>query len=194
MARTGRRPGATRTREEILQAARADFGEKGYNGASVRGIARRAGVDPALVHHYFGSKDQVFVAAMELPYDPGDVLERVMLDTGQDPAEAVLRVFLQVWGDPRTQAPMLALIRSAVGTEQAADIVRGFMGDVLLRRIAPRLGVSPLRASLVASQLFGMVLVRYVIRVEPLASASPEDVVALYAPAVRLAMDLPKGP
>ncbi|KUP98042.1 TetR/AcrR family transcriptional regulator [Thermobifida cellulosilytica] len=194
MARTGRRPGTTRTREEILRAARLDFSEKGYEGTSVRGIARRAGVDPSLVHHYFGTKDQVFAAAMELPYDPGELLERIMLDDPEhDPAEAVVRAFLRVWGDEHGRAPFLALFRSAMTSEQAAEVLRGFMTDVLVRRIAPKLGVEPLRAALISSQLFGMVLVRHVVRVEPLASADPEEVVARYAPAVRLVMGLPSG-
>lgn len=193
MARTGRRPGATRTREEILRAARLDFAEKGYDGASVRGIARRAGVDPALVHHYFGTKDQVFVAAMEIPYDPGELLERIMLDPEHDPAEAVVRTFLRVWDDEHGRAPFVALLRSAMTSERAADVLRGFMTDVLARQIAPKIGVEPLRAALISSQLFGMVLVRHVVRVEPLASADPEEVVARYAPAVRLVMGLPSG-
>ncbi|GAA3764592.1 AcrR family transcriptional regulator [Spinactinospora alkalitolerans] len=189
MARTGRRPGATQTREKILEAARAQFSEKGYDGATIRGIAREAGVDPALVHHFFGAKDQVFIAAMRLPYDPGEVLRRIIADTRHDRAEAIVRFFLDVWEDPRTRAPMLALVRSAATQEQAATTVRGFMKDILFHHVAGELGIPALRAALVASQLFGMVLVRYVIQVEPLASAAPDEVIALYAPALRAVIE-----
>ncbi|TQN33134.1 TetR family transcriptional regulator [Haloactinospora alba] len=185
MARTGRRPGNTRSREQILRAAREQFSELGYDGVSIRGIARGAGVDPALVHHFFGAKDAVFVAAMRLPYNPGEVLRGIVADSGHDRAEAVVRFFLGVWEDPGTREPMLAFVRSAVTNERAAEAVRGFTQDVITRHVAAEVGISPLRASLVAAQLFGMVLVRYLAAAEPLASAPPEEVVATYAPAVR---------
>jgi AcrR family transcriptional regulator len=88
--RTGRRPGRSDTRAEILAAARAEFAGRGFEGATVRGIARAAGVDPALVHHYFGSKEKVFLAAMEFPVDPAAVIERVLGDP-ESAGEALAR-------------------------------------------------------------------------------------------------------
>ncbi|MFC7329282.1 TetR/AcrR family transcriptional regulator [Marinactinospora rubrisoli] len=186
MAR-GRRPGASGTREAILAAAREQFGEKGYDGATIRGIARQAGVDPALVHHYFGAKQQIFVAAMRLPYDPGELLRSVMADTTDDGARAenAIRALLEAWDRPESRAAMLALIRTAVTQERAATMVRGFITDAVTHRAVESGGVTPMRAGLLASQLIGLLVLRYVIAVEPVASAAHDEIVAEYAPALR---------
>ncbi|GAB3211379.1 TetR family transcriptional regulator [Marinactinospora endophytica] len=190
MARTGRRPGATVTRERILEVAREEFADKGYTGASVRGIARAAGVDPALVHHFFGAKEQVFVAAMRLPYDPAEVLRGITASSSRhDRAEALLRFLLGAWEDPRTRGPLLALLRSAAAHDAFAVTVRGFLEDVLSRHIAERFEVPPLRATALLSQVFGLLAMRYVVEVEPLASATVDDIVAVYAPALRALID-----
>lgn len=176
----GDRPG------EILAAARAEFAEKGYAGASVRGIARRAAVDPALVHHYFGTKEQVFVAAMELPFDPAELLPPALAGDPSGLGERLVRMFLRIWADPDSRAPMLGLLRSALTGEQGATMLREFVGSALLRRIgqvaAP---IDPLRVQAAAAQMVGVVLLRHVVRLEPLASASEDDVVAMVAPTIQ---------
>lgn len=192
MGRTGRRPGATQTREQILEAAREQFAEMGYNGATIRGIARRAGVDPALVHHFFGAKDQVFIAAMQLPYNPADVVRRLVTAPGPDRAEALVRFFFDIWERPETRTPMVAMLRSATTHDHAATTVREFMSHVLQRHIAAEVGISPVRAGVVASQLFGLVVIRYVIGVEPLASASVEELVRICEPAISAILDAPE--
>ncbi len=185
MVRTGRRPGATETRAEILDAARRLFGEKGYDAATIRGIAREAQVDPALVHHFFGTKEQVFVAAMELPFEPAEALPRV-LEGGIDGAgERAVRFFLSIWRDPDGRAPFLALLRGAATNEQAAAMMREFISAALLGRVAEELDVPRLRITAAASQLIGLAMLRYVVGVEPLASADEEAVVAMVAPAVQ---------
>ena len=173
-------------RTAILDAAREQFGERGYTGASVRGIARAAGVDPALVHHYFGTKEQVFVAAMELPFDPAEQLPQVLAGDPDGTGERLVRLFLSVWEQPGFRIPMLGLLRSALTGEQGAATLREFVGSALLARVAAAVGQDdPLRVQAAAAQMVGVVLLRHVVRIEPLASAPVEDVVALIAPVVQ---------
>ena len=174
-------------RTAILDAAREQFAQKGYAGASVRGIARQADVDPALVHHYFGSKEQVFVAAMELPFDPAERLPQVLAGDPDELGERLVRLFLGIWADPQFRAPMLGLVRSAFTGEQGATMLREFVGSALLGRLGQAGGgaADPLRVQAAAAQLVGIVILRYVVRIEPLASASDEELVALVAPTVQ---------
>jgi len=173
-------------RTAILSAAREQFAATGYAAASVRGIARQAGVDPALVHHYFGTKEQVFVAAMQLPFQPGEMLPQVLAGDPDGLGERLVRLFLGAWDSPEFRAPMLGMLRSAMTGEQGAAMLREFVGSALIGRVAEALGpVDPLRVQAAAAQMVGVVILRHVIRLEPLASASVDDVVALIAPAVQ---------
>jgi len=182
----GRPPGSADTRGEVLAAARAEFAAKGYVGASVRGIARQAGVDPALVHHYFGSKEKVFVAAMELPFDPADVLPQVLEGDPAHLGERLVRMFLGVWAEPDFRTPMLGMVRSAFSGEQGAALLREFVGTALLGRVAQAVGpIDPLRVQTAAAQLVGVVILRHVVRLEPLASATEDEIVALVGPTVQ---------
>lgn len=185
MPRTGRRPGPTDTRSDVLAAARRLFAEKGYDGTTIRAIARAAGVDPALVHHFYGTKEGVFVAAMELPFDPGTALGRILEGGVDGIGERFARFFLSIWRNPESRAPFLGLIRAAMTQEQAATMLREFVSTALVGRAAAELGVPRLGAELAASHLVGMALLRYVIRVEPLASADEETVIALVAPTIQ---------
>lgn len=186
--RSGRRPGNPDTREAILAAAREAFAERGFDAASIRGIATSAGVDPALVHHYFGTKEQLFRACMDFPIDPAAVLPQV-LEGGMDGiGERVLRMFLGVWDSPAGAAGV-ALLRSALSNDWTARLMREFVTTQMLRHILPKLDVEPgearLRASLVASQMAGLAMVRYVLKMEPLASAPPDVVISAVAPTVQ---------
>ncbi|MFC4565966.1 TetR family transcriptional regulator [Nocardiopsis mangrovi] len=189
MARTGRRPGTTRTRDQILSTAREQFAELGFGGTTIRGIARGAGVDPALVHHFFGSKEDVFVEAMRLPYNPATVLREALAQAGADRAASVLRTLLRVWDTPDMRATMAGLIRSAVGDDRAGQVVRDFLSDVVVHQVSTELEVPPIRATAAASQLIGLIMLRYVLRIEPVASAGHEDVVRAYAPALGALID-----
>jgi AcrR family transcriptional regulator len=187
MARTGRRPGVSGTREAILDAARRAFAEQGYQHATIRGVAELAGVDPALVHHYFGTKQQLFVSAVELPVNPVEQLMAVLGDHPDQVGERIVEAFLSIWDHATDRSPLLALIRSAVGDERAAAMLREFITEEVLGQIARRLG-SPdarLRATLVGSQLIGLAMARYIIRVEPLASAPAAEVAAAVGPALQ---------
>ena len=186
----GRRPGSADTRGEILAAARAEFAAKGYDSASVRAIARAASVDPALVHHYFGTKEKVFVAAMELPFVPAERLPAVLEGDLDGLAERLARMFFGMWAEPTFRTPMLGLVRSAFTGEQGATMLREFVGTALLGRVAQAVGpVDPLRVQAAAAQLVGVVILRYVVRLEPLASASEDEIVALVGPALQRYLD-----
>ena len=188
MARTGRRPGNQGTREAILTAARAAFAERGYDGASIRAIATGAGVDPALVHHYFGAKDQLFLAVMQAPLDPGKLIPQVIAGDREHIGERVVRMFLSVW-DSQAGATLAALVRSAVQHDWMARLLQEFLSTQVLRRAMQQIAIdpteAPYRANLVETQIIGLVMARYILRAEPLASADPEVVVALIAPTVQ---------
>ena len=187
MARTGRRPGVSGTREAILDAARRAFAEQGYQHATIRGVAELAGVDPALVHHYFGTKQDLFVAAVRLPVNPIGQLMAVLASEPEQVGRRLVETFLSIWDHAAEQSPLLALIRSAVGDERAAAMLREFITEEVLGQIAHRLG-SPdarLRATLVGSQVVGLIMLRYIIRVEPLASAPADRVAAAVGPTLQ---------
>jgi AcrR family transcriptional regulator len=183
----GRRPGSVDTRGQVLDAARTEFADKGYAGASVRGIARAAGVDPSLVHHYFGSKEQVFVAAMALPIDPATALPDVLAGDPDHLGERFARLFIGLWSDEAFREPMLALLRSATTGERGAQMLREFVGSALLGRVASSVHGpdAELRVATAAAQLVGIVLLRYVIKIPPLVAASEEEIVALVAPTLQ---------
>ena len=185
--RTGRRPGPSTTREEILAAARSSFAELGYDRTSVRGIAARAGVDPALVHRFYGSKDDLLVAALTVAFSPGERIPTVMGGDASGLGERVVRYFLSVWESSPSREVLIGMLRSAATNERAARLLREFIGREVFARVAAPLGSedAPLRATLVGSQLVGLAMVRYVIRIEPLASADPETVVAAVAPTLQ---------
>jgi AcrR family transcriptional regulator len=187
MARTGRRPGVSGTREAILDAARRAFAEHGYQHATIRGVADLAGVDPALVHHYFGTKQELFVAAVQLPVNPVERLTAVLDEDPDQAGRRMVETFLSVWDHAATQSPLLALIRSAVGDEHAAAMLREFITEEVLGQIAHRLGGADarLRATLVGSQVIGLAMARYIVKVEPLASASRTQVVAAVGPTLQ---------
>jgi AcrR family transcriptional regulator len=192
--RRGRRPGSPDTRATILTEARALFAAKGYAGTSVRAIASAAGVDAALVHHYFGTKDDLFLAALQVPLDPREVLVPVAAGGIDGAGERLLRTFLAVWDDEATRLPLLTLVRGVFDPEGQRLVRDGFM-RMVLAPVAAALGIedAELRMSLVASQLMGIVLARYVVGVEPLVSATPDQLVAAYAPALQRYLDGPLG-
>ncbi|MFI2436466.1 TetR family transcriptional regulator [Streptomyces sp. NPDC018693] len=176
------------TRDRILETARAEFSRHGYDKTSVRGIAKAAGVDSALVHHYFGTKEGVFEAAVEVAFAPAlhapDTIAEGPLD---GVGERFARFVFGVWENPTTRTPLLAILRSAVNNETAAAVFRHLVASQLLRRVAGQLDVpdAELRAELAAAQLVGCAMMRYVIKLEPLASADIEQIIARVAPVVQ---------
>src|SRR5215210_2451940 len=196
-ARTGRRPGPNRTRAAILDAARAAFADRGYDAVSVRAVAREAGVDPALVHRFYGSKEELFVAAMALPVSPSELVETVLAGGVEQIGERLVRRVLELFDAPDAFAPILALIRGAVSNERAAALLREFIAREVLGRLAA--AASPdrpeLRASLAGSQVIGLAMARSVVGVPPLATTERETVVGCVGPTIQryLTGELPAG-
>jgi AcrR family transcriptional regulator len=200
--RTGRRPGKQDTRAQILAAAREVFAERGYDGATIRQIATGAGVDPALVHHYFGTKEELFLATVRPPVNPVDLIAKAIDGAPDQLAALLLDTFLSVWDHPVTGPGFEALVRSAVTNRLSARLLREFFATQIVRRVLTELGAHvdpatiPARATLVASQLFGLAMIRYIVKFEPLASAPRAAVVAAVAPNLQryLTGDVPVGP
>jgi AcrR family transcriptional regulator len=178
MVGRGRRPGNVDTRAEIVDAARAAFAEVGYAEASVRAIARRAHVDPALVHHYFADKAALFVETMALPVDPREI--KVAVEARGFSGERLVERFLAQWEPGReTGSPLfLSLAQAMVASPEVADNVRQFMTERVGLHGAPGddEAMQLRRRSLVSSQLLGIAWTRYVMRLEPMASASRAEV------------------
>jgi AcrR family transcriptional regulator len=193
-ARRGRRRGSPDTRAAILAAARDSFAQKGFGGTTIRAVAGGAGVDPALVHHYFGAKEDLFLAALELPVDPREVLAGVVAAGPDGAGERLVRTFLSVWDDPELRLPLLAVARSALGPDGHRLLTEGFLPVLIgpvLRGLVPDRAED--RIPLVLSQVLGLVMARYVLEVEPLASWPAEVVAARVGPSVQryLTGDLP---
>lgn len=183
----GRRPGGPDTRGEIVAAARETFAEKGFDGTSLRGVARTAGVDAALVHHYFDSKESLFVEAMQLPVDPRMIAAQLWDGPIDQVGERLVRTFLTVWDAPQSRGSLQALLRSAVGSENIARLIRGAFARLIFGPAAQMLDSddAELRVSLVASQLVGLAMARYVLEIEPLNTAPIDEVVPRIAPTIQ---------
>jgi AcrR family transcriptional regulator len=185
--RTGRRPGGPDTRADILVAARELFAERGFDGATIRSVADGAGVDTALIYHYFGSKQQLFVAAMQIPYHYEEVLSVVLDGPADEMGVRLVRELLGYWEDPRVSPLFRGIVRSAVSDPVAAEMVRRMLAEGPFALLARRIG-SPdaeLRAMLMASHVMGTALLRYVLAVEPLASAPAEEVARMVGPVIQ---------
>ena len=156
----------------------------------MRAVAADAGVDPALVHHYFGTKDDLFVAALQLPVDPRIVLAPVFEGGVKGAGERLLRVFLSVWDDENARLPLLGLVRGVVDPEGRMLLREGLFG-VILGPIGEGLGLDEpeRRIAHVASQMIGLVMLRYVLEAEPLASMDTDVLVATYAPTLQRYLD-----
>lgn len=187
MARTGRRPGGEDTRGRILAAARSEFATKGFHRATIRGIAGEAEVDPALVHHYYGNKDDLFAASIDLPIRPDEIAEAVLADGPESAGRNITTLFFRVWENPETRDPLLAMLRGAFTTEQGALILREFFGTAMLGRVAPHLDGpdAELRVSLAVSHLIGVAVLRYVIGFPSLEEAPVEELIDTLAPHIQ---------
>jgi AcrR family transcriptional regulator len=194
--RRGRRPAGEDRRGDILAAARDEFARRGFDGTTLRGIARAAGVDPRLVHHYFDGKDAVFTAAFELPVRPQDVVEPMVAPGPDGIGERLIRLFLTVWDSPPGRQRIVALLGASLTSEAAARMLREFLTREVLGRIVARLGTddAELRASLAGSQMMGLVVARYVVAIEPLASLEPDMVVQLIGPTLQAYLTGPLPP
>ena len=190
----GRRPGAPDTRAEVLAAARTSFAEKGFRGTTIRAVAASAGVDPALVHHYFGTKDDLFVAALQIPVDPREILAPVVAAGPDGAGERLLRTFLGVWDDPDLQPGLVALARTVLNEDGARLLKEGFVPVVVFPVLGGLVADRPeVRSPLVVSQVVGLIVARYVVALPPMVEMPAEDVVARIGPVIQhyLTGDLP---
>lgn len=189
------------TRERILAAARQAFASGGYAAVSVRSIASQAGVDQSLVHHYFGTKKDLFLAAMDVPFDPmehmGGALEKLSDGTLEDLGEAVVRGILAVFASPQGR-DYVAVMRARMAPGGPVESVAGFLTEEVYSLAAWLLddppGTGALRTDLAASQVIGLIVARYVLRLQPLADLDDEQVVAHYAPVLQRYMTGPLPP
>jgi AcrR family transcriptional regulator len=189
MPRLGRRPGRSTSRAAILEAARRVFATAGYDRATIRGIATAARVDPALVLHFFGSKEDLFSAAMDFPR-PEDVFARVFVPGVDGLGQRMARFFIDTW-DSSSGVGLLGLLRSVHTREPAAAMMREFISAELLERVAPQLSGRDreLRAELAVSHLLGVAVLRYVLRLEPIASASSATLARRIGPTIQAYLD-----
>ena len=183
-ARSGRRPGDSGTREAILAAARRQFAELGYDRTSMRQVALEAGVDPTLVSHFHGSKQQLFLAVVELPFRPADILPGLLAGAPQDAGMRLARFALGVLESAAGRGRVVALVRAAASEPEAARLVRELLTREVLTPLAEGIGSddAAYRASLVMSQIVGLTMARYIVAMEPLASRDPGAVAAAVAP------------
>jgi AcrR family transcriptional regulator len=197
--RRGRRSGGEEdARTAIVRAAAKEFTAAGYEGASLRAVARRASVDPALVHHYFTGKADLFAATLDLPLRPDRLVAEVLRGPRDAIGVTLVRTLIGRFADPATRDPVLALVRTALGHEFAGRMLRQFLLREVLHRITEELGLADgeRRAGLVASQVIGLIIARYGIRLAPLTEAPDEEVVATVGAVVQwyLTGDLAEAP
>jgi AcrR family transcriptional regulator len=184
----GRRPaGGFDTRETILTAAGELFAEVGFERTTMRMVAARADVDPALIHHYFGNKDGLLAAALALPVDPGVLLAGLEKDP-QHAGQAIVRRVLGMWeADLETRRRLLALMRVGLSHEHAAGVLRDLLGRTILTAVARVVADDdrPLRAALVGTQMGGLLLGRYLLGIPAVRDATPEQLVLAMGPVVQ---------
>jgi AcrR family transcriptional regulator len=180
----GPKPAGTDTRDAIIEAARKQFSEKGYQGTTLRNVGAAAGVDPRLILHYFGSKQQLFVQSLELPIDPEMVLERLFAPGPGTIGERAAETIVAVLEDKTSRRVMVSVIRAAASEPEAAELIREMLTTSFLLPVAERVGGSnpQLRATLAASQIVGLGMARHVVGLAPLAGASREQLVRAVAP------------
>lgn len=182
----GRRPGKNETRKVLLDTARHRFAEHGYDNTSVRDIAAAAGVDPAMIRHYFGTKAELFRATMGWPFEPADIAANISAGDRNAVGERLTRVFFESWEQPQSRAPLMAILRGAATHDESAALVRQFITGQVYPQIAKVLGGrdAELRVDLAMAQLLGIAYLRHILEVEPIASQPVDELIARVAPVV----------
>ena len=187
MAKAGRRPGPSQTREQIIRAAREQFAERGYTHTTLRSVAAAAQVHPGLLHHYFGSKQQLYRDALDLSVDPWEVLTRLLDDTPREQfPEALARQFVCTWRDPVLGPRLQARARQTYGDPDGTNITRTHLETVLIPRFARALDVPEANVAAALSHLIGLTLLDTLLGVSQLNDLSDDDLVALIRPAISL--------
>ena len=178
-------------RDAVLDAAKAGFRARGYLGTTIKGVASAAGVAPEVVKRYYHNKDELFVAAMRLPFDPGTSVPALIAPGLDGMGERLVRLTLDTFGDPKAREDLSSLFHPGSSTAKAAGSLKAFLESSLLDKLAAFIGVpdARMRVALISSYLVGVAASRYIISTEPLASASQEQVIALVAPTIQALLD-----
>ena len=196
--RPGRPAGPSDKRERILTSARELFARNGIDKTSIRSIASDAGVDAALVHHYFGTKTQLFAAAIHIPIDPMTVISRLKEVPVDQIGHTLPSILLPLW-DSEIGKGFVATLRSILAGNDVS-LVRSFLQDIIIGEIGPRVdnppGSSRIRVQFVASQLVGVAMARYILELEPFATLPADQIAETIAPTLQryLTGDLPGLP
>ncbi len=198
MARTkraGRRSGNPDTRAEILAAARRLFADEGFESVSMRRIASEASVDPSLIHHYFGSKDDLFLAAIEIPLDPAPEVEAVLKEGGIEGAGGrLMHAFVAIWDGPHHEK-LLAVVRTSLSKPAMSFALRQLFEHRIVKTVESTIGDQvdhvPVRASFIASQIFGLVVARYILKLEPVASLTAAELAETVGPTIDRYLTMP---
>jgi AcrR family transcriptional regulator len=177
--RTGRRPGKSSSRDDILKAARKLFAKRGYQGATMRAIAKEADVDPSLIVHFFGNKVNLLTEAIEWPFDPEVQMPRLLENGRRNVGRELAELAIRTWDEAGTRHPVFTLLRAGLTEPEAAEMLRAFMLHRLYAPLMERLGSDQpeLRAGLAVSQVIGVGMGRYVLKFDGLAEAKSEDVI-----------------
>jgi AcrR family transcriptional regulator len=182
--RPGRPAGSSDTRDRILAGARELFARNGIRNTSIRAVAAAAGVDSALVHHYFGTKEKLFAAAVHIPIDPMEVIGRLREVPVEELGYTLLSMLLPLW-DSEVGVAFIAALRSILAGSEA-NLFRSFIQDVIAVEVGPRVddppGSGAIRIQFVASQLVGVVMARYILQLEPFASLPADQIARTIAP------------
>lgn len=195
--RPGRPAGNSDSRERILASARELFAHNGIDRTSIRAIAARAEVDSALVHHYFGTKQQLFAAAIQLPIDPMIVIQQMREAPVEELGVRLPSILLPLW-DSELGTGLIATLRSLIAGDEvglARSFLQEIIGEAMGSRVDDPPGTGMIRTQFVASQLMGVVMARYIVKVEPFASLPTEQIVQTIAPNLQryLTGELPEG-
>lgn len=184
---SGRRPSDSGTREAIAAAARRQFAEQGFDRTSLRSVAREAGVDPTLVSHFYGTKQELFVEVVVLPFEPGQILPALIAGDEDAIGERLARFIVGVLESDEGRRRLVGRVRAAASEPEAGRLVKEMVERELLAPIAEHLGAGDpsLRASLLGVQVVGLIMARYVVGIEPLASLPADRVVAVLAPVMQ---------
>jgi len=184
----GPRQDGVESREAILTAAREQFAANGFDKATMRAIATTANVDVALVSYYFGSKTELFMESLRLPLNPSDIVDGLLAAGTEDLGRRLVTALTAAWDNPATGEPLLTMLRSS---PSQAELTRDFIERQLLSKLSNALTGenAELRAAGILTQVLGFVYFRYLLRVEPLASASTDELVALVAPSIQRYVD-----
>jgi AcrR family transcriptional regulator len=175
---------------QVLDAARAAYARRGYVNTTIRGVAATAGVAPDVVKRYYANREALFAAAMRLPFDPATSIAQLLAPGVDGLGERMVRVTLRMLDDPVTREQLAEMVRDGAGATKATAAIREFVEAELVDRVVSALGVpdARMRVVLASSYLIGVATSRYVLQVEPLASASEDEIVAMVAPAVQAAL------